>query len=122
MSIEKLSENILLVTLADEFQFVKDLESINEMVSKGSYYDVIVDFCEIAIGTSSVITNLLLLRKMLLEHDYRLILCKMSVLTQCAFTTLGIHGVFDIIDEKADAIESLQHSTDPKKDSTNPSP
>ncbi|MEJ2648212.1 MAG: hypothetical protein P8016_07385 [Sedimentisphaerales bacterium] len=73
METQSLPENVVLVKLsASEPQISNELKELNETVSQNSECDVVVDFSYVEIINSSNISNLLLLRGFLKEHNRRL--------------------------------------------------
>jgi hypothetical protein len=62
MGIQNWSETIILVNLASEPQMGEELQTVVDMVRRRCQ-DIVVDFCEVDIITSSSIAKLLKLRK-----------------------------------------------------------
>ena len=109
MAIQKFSENVLLVDLPfKEPQIGEELKSINEIVSNRDDCDVIVDFFRVEIITSSSLSNLIILRRLLREHGRELILCNVAIVTKYIFTVTGLDTVFDFIDDKFAALAVVE--------------
>lgn len=108
MGIENLSENVLLVTLPKEPHLGNNLGTTNEIISNRCDCDVVVDFSEVDMLTSSSISNLLILNKLLSGLGHQLILCSLSLPTKCVFTLTGLETEFEFADDKFAALESLQ--------------
>jgi anti-anti-sigma factor len=69
---------------------------------------VVIDFCQVDIITSSSISKLLKLRKLLADCGHRLIFCSVAPATRGVFTVTGLDGIFEITDDKFVALASLQ--------------
>ena len=109
MAIQKFSENVLLVDLPfKEPQIGEELKSINEIVSNRDDCDVIVDFFRVEIITSSSLSNLIILRRLLCEHGRELILCNVAIVTKYIFTVAGLDKVFDFVDDKFAALAAVE--------------
>ena len=91
MGIQNWSEDIILVTLAPEPQMGEELESAIETATQNKGIDVVIDFADVDIVTSSSIAKLLKLRKALAESDRRLIF---SSIRMCFWFRLLISGRF----------------------------
>ena len=63
MGVQNWSDNIILVNLAPEPQTGEELQTAIEMVTDNGGFDVVVDFAQVGIITSSSIAKLLKLRK-----------------------------------------------------------
>lgn len=108
MRIQNLSENAVLVTLPEEPHVSGELITVNEIVSNKSDCDVVIDFSRVEILTSSSICNLMILHKLLHEGGRRLIFCNVAFPTRCIFRVVGLDEVFEVVDDKFAALESLQ--------------
>jgi len=109
MAIQKFSENVLLVDLPfKEPQIGEELKSINEIVGNRDDCDVIVDFFRVEIITSSSLSNLIILRRLLREHGRELILCNVAIVTKYIFTVAGLDKVFDFVDDKFAALAAVE--------------
>ena len=109
MAIQKFSENVLLVDLPfKEPQIGEELKSINEIVGNRDDCDVIVDFFRVEIITSSSLSNLIILRRLLREHGRELILCNVAIVTKYIFTVAGLDKIFDFVDDKFAALAAVE--------------
>jgi anti-anti-sigma factor len=114
MGIKNLSQNVLFVDLPPEtLQIENELNILNETVINKSDYDVVIDFFRVEVITSSSISNLLILRKLLEEHGRRLILCSVAVMTKYIFTVSGLDNAFEFTDDRAAALSALQCTEQP---------
>jgi anti-anti-sigma regulatory factor len=112
METQNLPENVILVKLsASEPQISEELRELNETISQKSDCDVIVDFSYVEIINSSNISNLLLLRGFLEEHNHRLILYNVQTITKCIFVVAGLTSAFVFIDDMEDVLKAVQSTT-----------
>lgn len=110
MEIQNLSEDVILVTLSKEPQISDELKSINETVGNSGDCDVIIDFFRVEMITSSTISNLLILHKLLNDLGRQLILCNVAVPTKCIFTVAGLDTAFDFADDKLAALAVMNRA------------
>lgn len=108
MGIQNWSENIVLVDLPPEPQIGDELKTVTEIVRDRGDCEVVVDFSSVDIITSSSLSALLKLRKLLADCGHRLIFCGVAAATKGVFTVTGLDGVFEIVDDKFIALASLQ--------------
>ncbi len=108
MGIQNWSEDIILVDLAQEPQLGEELTTVTRMVRDRGDCDVVADFSEIDIVTSSSLSKLLKLRKMLADCGHRLIFCNVAPATKGIFTVTGLDGIFEVSEDKFVALASLQ--------------
>jgi anti-anti-sigma factor len=108
MSIQKWSDNILLLSLSREPQMGEELQTAIDIVIKAGSYDVVVDFCDVDIITSSSIAKLLKLRKVLRDSDHSMALCTVSPQTKNIFTVTGLDNVFTFVADQFSALAGFQ--------------
>lgn len=108
MGIQNWSEEILLVDLPQEPDMGEELQTVTEMVRDRGDCDVVIDFSNVDIVTSSSLSKLLKLRKLLGDCGHRLIFCSVAPATKGIFTVTGLDGIFEITDDKFVALASLQ--------------
>ncbi|MHC4389098.1 MAG: STAS domain-containing protein [Planctomycetota bacterium] len=108
MGIQNWSDDIILVDLPQEPQMGEELKTVTEMVRDRGNCEVVVDFSSIDIVTSSSLSKLLKLRKLLADCSHRLVFCNVAAATKGIFTVTGLDGVFEIVDDKFVALASLQ--------------
>ncbi|MHC4913194.1 MAG: STAS domain-containing protein [Planctomycetota bacterium] len=70
--------------------------------------DVVVDFSNVDIVTSSSLSKLLKLRKLLADCGHRLVFCNVAAATRGIFTVTGLDGIFELAEDKFVALASLQ--------------
>ena len=108
MGIQNWSENIILVDLPAEPQIVDELKQVTEMVRDRGDCDVVIDFSKVDIITSSGLSALLRLRKLLVDCGHQLVFCSVAAATRGIFTVTGLDGVFEAVDDKFVALAGLQ--------------
>jgi anti-anti-sigma regulatory factor len=114
MGIRNLSEDVILVEVpSDGSRRADDLKNINEMISKKSACDVIIDFSKAEIINSWNISNLLILRSMLQDAGRQLILCNVSTVTKCIFVVAGLSELFVFVDDRPAALAAIQKKDSP---------
>ena len=108
MGIQNWSEDIVLVELAQEPQIGDDLKAVTEIARDRGDCDVVIDFSNVDIVTSSSLSRLLKLRKLLADCGHRLVFCNVAAATKGIFTVTGLDGIFELADDKFVALASLQ--------------
>ena len=108
MGIQNWSENIVLVDLPQEPEMADELKNVIEIVRDRGDCDVVVDFSSVDIITSSSLSKLLKLRKMLADCEHRLVFCSVAAATRGIFTVTGLDGIFELVDDKFVALAGLQ--------------
>jgi len=108
MGIQNWSDDIVLVDLPQEPQMSDELETATEIVLDRGDCDVVIDFSSVDIVTSSSLSKLLKLRKMLADCEHRLVFCNVAPATKGIFTVTGLDGIFELVEDKFVALASLQ--------------
>ena len=108
MSIQNWSEDIILVDLPQEPQMAEELKMVSEVTRDRGDCDVVMDFSEVDIVTSSSLSKLLRLRKLLADCGHRLVFCNVAPATKGVFAVTGLDGVFELVDDKFVALAGLQ--------------
>jgi len=108
MGIQNWSEDIILVDLPQEPELGDELKTATETVRDRGDCEVVIDFSEVDIITSSSLSKLLKLRKLVGDCGHRLVFCSVAPATKGIFTITGLDGIFEIVDDKFVALASLQ--------------
>ena len=108
MGIQNWSEDIVLVDLPPEPQIADELKSVTEIVRDRGDCDVVIDFSSVDIVTSSSLSMLLRLRKLVVDCGHKLVFCNIAPATKGIFSVPGLNDVFEIVDDKFVALASLQ--------------
>jgi anti-anti-sigma factor len=74
----------------------------------GSVLDVVVDFADVDIVTSSSVAKLLKLRKVLYDNNRKLVFSSVRPKTKSIFNITGLDTVFEFVDDQFIALASLQ--------------
>ena len=108
MGIQDWSEDIILVDLPTEPEMGDELKTVTEMVRDRGDCDVVIDFSSVDIVTSSSLSKMLRLRKLLADCGHRLVFCSVAAATKGIFTVTGLDGIFERADDKFVALAGLQ--------------
>lgn len=107
MGIQDWSENTIIVDLSREPEMRDELEAVMEMVRDRGDCDVVIDFSGVDIVTSSSLSRLLKLRKMLSDRGHKLVLCSVASATKGIFMITGLDSNFEFADDKSVVPASL---------------
>jgi len=108
MGIQNWSENIILVDLPSEPQMGDEIKIVTGIVRDRGDCDAVVDFSSVDIITSSSLSKLLKLRKLLADCGHRLVFCNVAAATKGIFTVTGLDGIFEVVEDKFVALAGLQ--------------
>ena len=108
MGMQDWSDDILLVDLPQEPEMGDELKTVIETVRDRGDCDVVADFSNVDIVTSSSLSKLLKLRKLLGDCGHRLVFCSVAPATKGIFTVTGLDGIFEIAEDKFVALAGLQ--------------
>ena len=108
MGIQNWSEDIVLVDLPAEPQLGDELQTVTDIVRDRGDCEVVVDFSSVDIVTSSSLSKLLRLRKMLADCGHQLVFCNVAAATRGIFTVTGLDTIFEFADDKFVALAGLQ--------------
>ena len=108
MPIEKWSERVSVVHLADDPQFTDDFVALDGDLTAAAARDVVLDFAAVHFINSSNIARLLKLRQTMKSHERKLILCGISTQVWGAFLVTGLDKIFDFSDNVPTALATLQ--------------
>ena len=107
MGIQDWSENTILVDLSAEPEMGKELVAVAEKVRDRVNCDVVIDFSNVDIVTSSSMSKLLILRKTLSDRGHKLVFCSVSSATKGIFMITGLDGNFEFVDDKSEVLTGL---------------
>ena len=108
MKVENLASDIIAFTLEREPQMNGELQAVIDMTAEHSDCNVILNFKNIDIITSSSLTRLLELRQTLLALKRQMVLCNIHSFTKGAFEVTGLDGVFTLAADKPAAMAVLR--------------
>ena len=106
MPIEKWSEKVWVLHLADDPQFTDDIEALDQMsgIPKAS---AVLDFASVHFINSSNLAKLLKLRKQLSHATGRLIFCNLPTQVWSTFLITGLDKLFEFSDNVTTALMQL---------------
>ena len=108
MGIQNWSEDIMLVDLPPEPELGDELKTATEMIRDRGDCEMVIDFSDVDIITSSSLSKLLKLRKLVGDCGHRLVFCSVAPATKGIFTITGLDGIFEIVEDKFVALAGLQ--------------
>jgi len=108
VKVENLASDIIAFTLEREPQMNGELQAVIDMTAEHSDCNVILNFKNIDIITSSSLTRLLELRQTLLALGHQMVLCNIHPFTKSAFEITGLDGVFTLAADKPAAVAVLR--------------
>ena len=114
MEIQDWPEDIILVNLPGEPQMGNELITVTEIIRKRGDCDVVIDFSGVDIITSSSLSKLLKLRKILSDNDHKLVFCSVALATKRIFLVTGLEKISKFADDKFMALQSLRKETQQK--------
>ena len=107
MPVEKWSDNVVVVHLADDPQFTDDLQALESPpLPPGTH--AVLDFAAVHYVNSSNLAKLLRLRKQMINADSRLVLCNISTQVWGTFLITGLDKIFAYSDNVTTALATLQ--------------
>lgn len=111
MGIQDWSENIILAVLPREPEMGSEINRVTEILRDRDNCDVVVDFSNVDIVTSSSLSKLLNLNKLLIDCGHRLIFCNVAISTRRIFLVTGLDKMSEFADDRDMALASLQKET-----------
>lgn len=108
MGIQDWSENIILVVLPREPEMGSEINTVTEILRDRDNCDVVVDFSNVNIVTSSSLSKLLILNKLLIDYGHRLIFCNVDMSTKRIFQVTGLDQMSEFADDRHKALTSLE--------------
>ncbi len=106
MGIQDWSEDTILVDLSGEPEMGNELITVTKMGRDRGDCDVVIDFSGVDIVTSSNLSRLLKLRKMLSDSGHKLVLCSIATATKGIFMITGLDGNFEFANDKSEVLAS----------------
>lgn len=109
MPVDKWSDQVSIVHLSTDPEFTEDMASI-ETAFRQHPVHVVLDFSGVQYVTSSNISRLLKLRKVLADTQQRLVLCGINTKVWGTFLATGLDKVFEVSEIVPTALATLQIS------------
>ena len=107
MAIQDLAGNVILVDAPAEPDLNEEIKNVTDVVRERGDCDVVIDFSHVDIVTSSSLSKLLKLRKLLIDCEHRLVLCNVAQATRGIFSVTALDGIFEMVDDQSAALASL---------------
>ena len=115
MPVEKWSDNVIVVRLADDPHLADDLDSLDAAVAqRNGQLSAVVDFTGVRAVNSSTLGRMIKLRRQMNSGNGRLILCGMNDQVWGAFLVTNLDKLFDVSDGVATALARLQLGATPR--------
>jgi anti-anti-sigma factor len=109
MSVDKWSDSIAVVHLADDPQFTDELDDLDKFSAPGGDRpNVVLDFAGVTHINSSNLARLLRIRKQAVGAERRLILCNVGSHVLNTLLVTGLDNVFELGQDVSTALASLQ--------------
>ena len=107
MPLERWSEKVVVVRLADDPQLTEDLVALDHAIQHGAT-DAVLDFDGVHYINSSNLAKILKLRKRMISDGSRLMLSSVNDQIWSALLVTGLDKLFSVSDDVATALASLQ--------------
>jgi anti-anti-sigma factor len=107
MPIEKWSDRVNVIHLADDPQFTDDLQALESQLATHPA-DAVLDLSAVHFVNSSNISKLLKLRKLMINSERRLVVCGVNTQVWGTFLVTGLDKVFSFSDNVPTALATLQ--------------
>ena len=104
MPIEKWSDGVVVVHLADDPQFSDDVDQLDSDATN----DAVIDFGAVQFVNSSNIAKLLKLRKKMNSAGRRMVMCNLTTQVWGTFLITGLDKIFEFSDDVPTALASVQ--------------
>lgn len=106
MAIERWSDEVVVVRLADDPQFTDDLASLEGEADRPPH--AVLDFSAVRFINSSNLARLLRVRKNQMSRSGKLVLCGINNTIWSTFLVTGLDQVFDFGEDVATALARIQ--------------
>src|SRR3954465_7081309 len=107
MPIEKWSDQVSVVHLADDPQFTDDLDALEHRLGQGKS-DIVLHYAAVHFINSSNLARLLKLRKKMNGSTSKLVFCNVSRQVWGAFLVTGLDKLFEFSDNVPTALATIQ--------------
>ena len=107
MPIERWSDSVVVIHLADDPQFTEDLEALDNEELSGRI-DAVLDMNGVHSINSSNIARLLRLRQFMLKNERRMVVCNIGAHVWSTLLVTGLDKVFEIAETVATALATIQ--------------
>ncbi len=108
MSIQRWSEDVILVDLPEELGRHDELQTVIVMLRHGGTCDVVVDFSQVRVVGGAWLARLKKIQSLANECGHKLILCNVAPATRGIFTIAHLDDVFEFAQDRFTALASPQ--------------
>ena len=114
MPVERWSENVIVVRLADDPNLGEDLDALDEATARPappaspSRLDAVVDFTNVRMVNSSNLARMLKVRRQMQAAGSRLILCNLPDQVWGAFLVTNLDKLFEFANDVPTALATIQ--------------
>ncbi|MDP9173138.1 MAG: STAS domain-containing protein [Planctomycetota bacterium] len=112
MPIERWSDSIVVVHVADDPQFSEDVAAVQHLTPACS---AVLDFATVHYVNSSCIAKLLRLRRHCISQDVRLVICNVNNPVWGTLLMTGLDKIFEVSENVPTALATLQMQEPAKK-------
>ena len=107
MPLEKWSDDVYLVRLADDPHLTDELTGLEQAIG-GKRYSAVLDFTGVKFINSSNLAKMLKLRKQIVADNGRLVLCGLGDQVWGALLVTGLDKLFTLTDDVATGLAAVQ--------------
>lgn len=107
MAIQNWSDDITVVELSDDPQFSDELGSLMDSYEEKPS-DVVLNMAGVGFINSSNISKLLRLRKLILSHHRRMIICAVTTQVWGVFLVTGLEKIFEFTKDMVTGLAMMQ--------------
>jgi len=108
MTVQEWSDNVVLVELPTEPKAAEAIDNAIDYLRHHTGYDVVMDFSEVTILTSTSLASLLRLQKLLTDGGQRLVLCCVGAATRGIISVTGLDDLLDFSEDRFSALATVQ--------------
>lgn len=101
-------DSVVVVMLEPEPRLYAQLDELIDTARESSDQDVVLDFSGVGMLTTSGISRLMRLRRLLDDSGRRLILCQVCIAVKGIFAVTGLDKVLDFADRQDDALSAIR--------------
>ena len=113
MPVERWSDSVLVVRLADSPNTTEDLDALDQE-TRQRRLDAVVDFGAVRMLNSSHLAKLIKIRRQMNTHESRLVLCGANDQVWGAFLVTNLDKLFEFADDVTMALATLQMTSKDK--------
>jgi anti-anti-sigma factor len=108
MSIQRWSEDVILVELPGELDKHDELQTVIAMLRHGGVCDVVVDFSQVHVVGGAWLARLQKIQRLVNECGHKLTLCSVAPATRGIFTIARLDDLFEFAEDRFTALASPQ--------------